>query len=514
MRDLIGLKRRKVPIWQKFEEEALRRLLHTIVSQCLPNIQISEQDDFFLCGLDSVKTVEIVQAARAGLRQRLKPSDVSKVSSRMVYENPSIEKLARAISNLLNQDGSSDSGQLTGEQALDRVNAMTMMVEKYTRGLDQAQDEPKGPIERPELQIALTGSTGSPGSQLLRTFMEDSKIKKIWCLNRSENAQKKVQQDPMTSNMDHSQVTHIKINIGQAHLGLAEASMAELIENVDIIVHNAWKVDFNQTLASFEDHIRGTRSILDWSIKSPRRPRVVFISSVSSVANWPQIYSQQLVPEAPLLNYEIASYVGYGESKFVAEKILGISNLRAGVPVSILQVGQIAGSTVPADAAWPVQEWLPSLVKTSKSLGAIPEGLPEIDWIPINKVAKIIKEIIDANSNNKDVKVYDLVNPRTIPWNSILDTLRRHCGEKSRVVPLATWLEILESMDVDTLDERELASKPAIKVLPMLRELMDAETATKYSTMRGLEVSRTMKGLSPVNQTWLHNWLHDWDSAE
>lgn len=32
--------------------------------------------------------------------------------------------------------------------------------------------------------------------------------------------------------------------------------MSDLVANVDMIVHNAWKVNFNQALVSYEDHIR------------------------------------------------------------------------------------------------------------------------------------------------------------------------------------------------------------------------------------------------------------------
>lgn len=127
-----GTMRVEIPIWQTFEEDVLKRLLHAIVAQCLPNIQILDQDDFFLRGLDSLKTVEMIQAIRSGLRQRLKPSEVSKLSSRMVYANSSIDKLARALSNLLNRDSLSEPGRLKGEETPDDVTAMDMMVETYT----------------------------------------------------------------------------------------------------------------------------------------------------------------------------------------------------------------------------------------------------------------------------------------------------------------------------------------------------------------------------------------------
>ena len=502
------------PSWQIFEEEALRRLLQAIVLQCSPNIAISEQDDFFRRGLDSLKIVEMVRTIRASLRYRLQPAGISKLSSRMVYENSSIKKLASAISKLLNQDDSTDSERSTSQGNPDRVTAMGTMVANYTRGLDQLHNVLKQSTGRTtDIQISLTGSTGSLGSHLLRMFIEDSRIQKIWCLDRSEDAREKHHKDRNISETDDSRVVFTRMDFNEPHLGLSKATMSDLVANVDIIVHNAWKVDFNQALVSFEDHIRGTRSILDWAIQSPRKPRIIFISSMSSVANWPDVDGQALVPEAPSVDYSVASRMGYGESKLVAEAILSAASECTGIPVSILRVGQTAGSTVPTDTAWPAREWLPSLVKTSKTLGMIPDGLPEIDWIPIDALVKIIGEIIDADSDGRDARVYNLVNPKPVPWGSILSTIREYCGHDSRITPLAALLEELEKTDMDTLSQLELASKPALKVLPILRELVNYKTTRRYSTLQGIQASHSLRELQPVNQTWLQIWLEQWKCA-
>ena len=496
----------KAPIWQMFEEEALKRLLQAVVSQSLPKVEISEQDDLFLRGLDSLKTLEMVQAVRAGLRHRLTENKKSRLSSRMVYENPSIEKLARAISRLLDLDNSAVIPAKKHQES-ERANAMSVMAEKYSQGLEKLEKLPAKAIKDSDLHIALTGSTGSFGCRLLCELLQDPKIAKISCLDRSDNAQEKHQANLLTANLDRSRTSYHQIDINEPELGLAEPTMSMLTRDVDIIVHNAWKVDFNQTLASFKNHIRGTRSIIDWSMRSPKRPRVVFVSSISSVRNWSRLQGQEPVPNAPISDYRVASNMGYGESKLVAETILARGNERAGVPVSILRVGQIAGSTVASDAAWPAQEWFPSLVKTSKTLGMIPQDLPRIDWIPIDRLAASVKEIIDVDSGTEGLAVYNLVNPKTTPWSSLSKMVRASCGEDSKVVPLASWLDELEQTDVDTLDEKELASKPALKILPVLRELLDVKMGVEYDTSRAVEASRSMRDLSAVNESWLQGWL-------
>ena len=499
-----------IPAWQTFEEESLRRLLHMVLSKCLPKTKVSEHVDFFLMGLDSLKAVDMVKSLRAALRNRLQPPQISKLSTRLVYENPSIEKLAKAISALLNPVTPCNVDGSEGQGDDNRVAVMTEMVKQFTKGLTDAQFKSPKPQEKGSIQIALTGSTGSLGAHLLRAFARSPQVKRIWSLDRSSDAPEKHQSNPILSSLDSSRVNYVNIDIDQPRLGLQEAEWSTMLANVDIIVHNAWKVDFNQTLPSFENHLHGTRSILDWSIESPKRPHIVFISSISSVTRWPQVYGPKAVPEEPLRNPEVASKMGYGESKFVAENVLRTGHERTKVPITILRVGQIAGSTNPSDAAWPMQEWLPAVVKTSKTLGKIPSGLPPIDWIPIDKLATIILELITADASSEILNVYNLVNPNVVPWSAILPSLRQYCGEESEVVPLSDWLEELERIDVDLIDESELTAKPALKVVSAIEELMDARTEITYSTERGVNASQSMRELGPVNVGWLQGWLRQW----
>ena len=503
----------EVPAWQAFEEEALRRLLQAMISQILPNVSISDQDDFFLRGLDSLKTLEVVQKIRAGFRRQLTADQTEKVSIRMVYQNSSMEKLERALSKLMN-DTLTASDQLTGLDDQDRISAMTSMAKKYTQGLGKRDHDSHNHSKDDCLQVALVGSTGSLGPHLLRRLIKHPRITRVWCLDRSDHAKDKHQKSQMISQMDQSRISYHKINLSQPHLGLAEEDMSALKASVDVIVHNAWKVEFNQTLASFEDHLRGTRSLIDWSITSRKQPRVVFMSSNSSVANWPQIHSQGLVPSVPVSDYRVASKMGYGESKLVAENILHQANDQAGVRVSVLRIGQIAGSTNPIDGAWPAQEWLPSLLKTAKTIGKIPKHLPDIDWIPIDRLADVVAEIIDADFASDEGRVYNVVNPQTVPWNSMLEVFKKYCGAHCSVVPLDDWLGELEKTRLETLGQSELATKPALKVLPVLRELMDVKAVANYDTARSVEVSASLRALGPVRQEWMQNWLDQWTALE
>ena len=62
---------------------------------------------------------------------------------------------------------------------------------------------------------------------------------------------------------------------------------------------------------------------------------------------------------------------GYGESKWVGEKILEVAASEAGLTTIVVRVGQISGGR---NGYWRQKEWFPSLVRSSLFLHAFPGG--------------------------------------------------------------------------------------------------------------------------------------------
>lgn len=88
-----------------------------------------------------------------------------------------------------------------------------------------------------------------------------------------------------------------------------------------MVIHNAWRLDFNLSLSSFEANIRGTRNLIDFarSAEHAATLRFLFTSSVSSAFSWDKArgaYPEDIVKDA---KYAVGS--GYGESKYVAERV-------------------------------------------------------------------------------------------------------------------------------------------------------------------------------------------------
>ncbi len=488
--------------------EAIHEYVRACIDFSFAAPSLDEDDDLYVLGLDSLKTMEIAGMLRVGLGN----PDTSWLSAQTVYANPTIQSLSKFIQKRLNPESEPSDGDDDPEQL--RVSKMAALVDKYTRDLPGTVMTKRQLLQSSKPSVVLTGSTGSLGTHLLRSLLDGSRISKIYCLNRSADAREEqveaFRRLRISQNLDHPKIEFIRVEYGQGNLGLAEAKFRELTANVDIIIHNAWKVDFNQSLESFEPvHIRGVRNLIDWSISSSRHPHILFISSVSSVGNQMNVQSGEQVAETPISDHHSAQKMGYGESKNVAECILNIANNKSGVPVSILRVGQIAGP-VTVEGIWNTVEWFPSLIKTSQSLGCLPNYLPDADWIPVDNLAEIILDIVHFAVDTGYARIYNIVNPKSTVWTTLIDTVLSRLGQGVEVVELSAWIQLLSKSNKS--NAREVTAKPAAKILDFYRDFEAGKQVggLKYSTAHGVAASSTMAELESVNAQWMNIWLDQW----
>lgn len=208
--------------------------------------------------------------------------------------------------------------------------------------------------------------------------------------------------------------------------------------------------------------------------------------------------------------------MGYAESKHVSERILETASERSGVPVCILRVGQIAGPVTArtATGAWNKDEWFPSMIKTSQTLGFLPNHMPGIDWIPVDILASAILDIVHftlataTTEENNKTSVYNILNPQPTPWPSLINTVLSHLHPHNvQAIDLSAWIQLLEQIPHD--DVQQLSANPAVKILDFYRACDKARGAAgvKYSTGRAVGASATMRGLMPVDEEWMGLWL-------
>jgi len=482
---------------------SIQDFISRAVAFSFPLKDIKPSDDLYVLGLDSLKTVEIIAVLRSGLGEQ----DTRWLSSRTLYGNPTIERLSRFIYSKLNTNENRDSK--IREKVDDDTNLMASLVHKYTKDLPKAK--PATVSASVSKCVILTGSTGSLGKHLLRQLLASPDVTKVYSLDRNVNASSK-HTDTLASQEKKSRVEFLQVEYGQPNFGLPAQKYEELLNSVDTIIHSAWKVNFNHSLESFEPvHIRGVRNLVDLQIQSPREPRIVFISSTSSVSRWPTLGDNKgQIPDDFITHFDAAQFMGYGESKHVAEHILHDIGEKAGVSSTILRVGQIAGP-LSSEGVWNEDEWVPALIKSSKALGCLPSGIPDVDWIPVDSLASIIFELsVSAPLEEKGASFFNLVNPHATAWETLLETLREHLGPSTEVVPLEEWIKKL--LDLDANDPNVIAQYPSVKILDFFGSLSEQQKIgqVRYSTTKGCQASKTMASLPAVDSAAMKVWLKQW----
>lgn len=146
--------------------------------------------------------------------------------------------------------------------------------------------------------------------------------------------------------LDRADLERARFLVGEMSaeaLGLNPDEYSALKQHVDTLILNGWPVDFNSTLERFESAIRATVRCVEFAASSPRRPHVVFVSSIASVMNYPAVRDVAVVPEELELDNSLPAKQGYGESKHVAGCILAKAARQGLISASILRLGQLAG---------------------------------------------------------------------------------------------------------------------------------------------------------------------------
>lgn len=352
--------------------------VHDLMSRKMEVQQLSDRDDLYSAGLDSLQTIQIAQILQSAVHSRFPDKDYRAITAQKVYSNPTVEQLSRFVNGIINEEAE--------EEQVSRAEKVDALIKKYT------SDLPEQKLDVHNIStthtVILTGSTGSLGNYLLHSLLNDPQVVKVYCLNRSDakaRQEKSFREKGLKFDEEaQSKVEFLQAAFGDERFGLEESKYEEMLRSVDTIIHNAWKVDFNHSVYSFEGvHIRGVRRFVDFSLKNTHHAHIHFVSSVGAIAGWKPKHGPA-VPEEPLDNVEVVLPQGYGESKHVSERICHEASRRSGVPTTILRVGQIGGPTT-EKGAWNRQEWLPTIVATSKSMGKVPStlGSAPVDWIPV-----------------------------------------------------------------------------------------------------------------------------------
>ena len=503
---------------------------------------LDKSANFFALGMDSLQALTLVR--------KLRQSMAVPVPISTVYTNPSIVTLTAAILSLLDQDHISKTSH---EQA--RIKERNDMIQVYRKMVEELLT-PKANIEsnlyRKQDQefVILTGSTGTLGSYILDAMLRIPNVAHVYCLNRADDGfsvqTKKNRLLGLQSPPNDERVSFLRVDFSQRFFDLGEAQYEEIKSKATLIVHNAWTVNFNLSLSSFQPQLENLINLLAFSRECAKSAHFFYISSISSVLSYHSATGKS--PEKPLAADIAPGPNGYSESKYIAEHIIDYtaqtlsSSSSVSSSLAFARVGQIAGAAM-HDGLWNKDEWSPSMIISSAHIGALPDSLgsmfDRIDWVPIDLLATILVELAlkrDSSATpgsepNHHAEVYHPLNPHATSWSelgaTVLHELRSLTQKPDlKVVPLQTWVAMVrkEMESVDKGDGAEvdlevaLRRNPAAKLLDFFEGLVvtaeeekeEGGQVNRLEYEKTLERSETMRGLEPIREEWVRKWMREW----
>lgn len=255
----------------------------------------------------------------------------------------------------------------------------------------------------------------------------------------------------------------LSTNLAAVDLGLSPAEYGEIKASATAVIHNAWSVNFNMNLESFEPNIASVAHLLKLAqgpaIKDESRT-FVFISSIAAVGGVRGVHGVQSAEERIYAEFKEASpHNGYGQSKWVAEQICATAPTSA----RVLRVGQVSGDT--NHGIWNPAEAIPAMVQSALTVGALPrmeEQRNSLCWLPSDITAAVITDLTTLPSSGQ---VFHVASPHTSTWNEDVLPAIEAAGIEVRIVPQREWVRVLEESDSD------IEANPPYKLIQHFRQL-------------------------------------------
>ncbi|KAE9406881.1 acetyl-CoA synthetase-like protein [Gymnopus androsaceus JB14] len=483
--------------------------------------------DLFENGFDSLSATILRLRLVGAFRKSGIASLASTITQGIVYSYPTITMLADVLEKVVTNPGEGTIASKSHEESIEE------MISKYSQGLDTPLPHPI-PVDPTQQYVLLTGSTGNLGAQLLETLLLDDSVARVYTLNRPstktsmhERHLARFQDKALDVSLLLSpKLVFLSGETSREDLGLPEDTLKELRLNLTMVIHSAWRLDFNMSLASFESHVKGSRVLINVARSSRHSSsvRFLFTSSIGSTQSWDS-KTQGPYPEHVVMDAKYAVGGGYGESKYVTERILAKSGLEA----TSFRIGQVTGGA--PNGAWATSDWVPILVRSSLSIGVLPDAFGVVSWIPMDAVCNAL---LDVGFSHEPVPIaVNIVHPKPVSWTYVVQNIRAALVEEKHLssdslplVPYHDWVDTVET-HAKNPTATDTQNIPAVKLLDFFRLQSNADNAIRKSGATTFEstglaplktanvqrLSERIRNLKPLDDMIVRKWVRYWIDA-
>ncbi|KAF9978938.1 large subunit of alpha-aminoadipate reductase [Mortierella antarctica] len=415
--------------------------LVSIWSDLLHAKDVSRHDNFFALGGHSILATRLIFELR-------RVCDVD-VPLSIVFQSPTIEGMAKEL-NKARMDG---LGQIKTDQETLKETIVAVKQEKaFDYGADfeallrtEIQDVYPRVARQEKVDYQtffLTGATGFLGAFILSTLMAANPTARVICLARARSEDEAMgrvrscgvayltwNEDWVTS----GRLSAVKGDLDLDRFGLAPEVWEKCCHDVDIIIHNGALV--NGVLPY--DKVRATNvlgTLQGIKMASTYHTKSFHFVSTISVIDTEHYHrlsgalaqtAERGIPETDNLEGSRQGlHSGYGQSKWVAEKLIMASN-KKGLPATIIRPGYIVGHTRTGvintgDLIW-------RLIKVCAEIGSAPNMNAPVNFSPVDYVAHCVVSVATTPGTEADM-VYQVTHSITTPFrlNEFFETMNQY----------------------------------------------------------------------------------------
>ena len=407
--------------------EEIRPVIQNIFESLLPGVDFGPEDSFLELGGDSLGMMELI----CSLENELGVT----IDLREIAASPTVADISQYLSDLLNGRSGNYKTDLRAECVLD------------------PDITPQSPyFHQPEdcRRILVTGTTGFLGAYLIRELIcrQKSEDFTVYCHGRGATpvaVMNRIEQNMRRfccwDDSFRKYIVPIPGDLGLPQLGIERDLYRKLAGSVDMVIHNGAVLNFILPYRQLKKvNVTGTAEALRFSCTS-RAKYFHYISSYSVYDN-PSYFERRVTEDDPLENPD-GYFLGYSETKWVSEKLVGIARER-GLRTAVYRPGDITGTSL--DGIWKVEDLISRSIVGCIQMGSFPEIQVNLHLTPVDFVAASIVQIaFQAECINH---AFNILNEHLMPVEQFYQLLRK-LGYKIDHQPFDRWCDKLESCSTE-----------------------------------------------------------------
>ncbi|KAK3319477.1 beta-ketoacyl synthase [Cercophora scortea] len=399
-----------------------------------------------------------------------------------------------------------------------REKAVDAMVAKYTAGYagpGPAVESAPAP-KNDEKVVVVTGASGSLGSHVVYHLAQLPDVKTVICLNRNNREepvkrQIKAMRDKgirFPEALKHKLVV-LQTDTSKPMLGLEPDLYERVVRTATHLVHSAWPMSGKRAFDGFESQFQVMQNLIklacDVASQRPASFKFSFlqVSSIGVVGLYRKeegTAKQVFVPEERF-GIDCILNNGYGDAKWGCERMLDETLHKSPdrFRPMVVRLGQIAGSKT--SGYWNPMEHFGFVMKSSQTLGALPDVPGSLYWTPVNDMADTLIDLV--LSDQTPHRFYHLENPKSRDWKEVNAILADAIGIKE-MIPFDEWVK-----RVAAAPQR---GNPAATLMEFLDDnyLRMSYGGLVLDAKNTLEHSKSLRAVQPVSEEVIRKYIHIW----